>query len=242
MVRLVKVIPWVERCRYTGAPMNEKNEKNAKESGMNRYYRERTPVYDDVYAYPERQQDLRLLEQYVEDAFAGHHVLEVAAGTGYWTQFIARRADSMLVTDAEAEPLKKLSERELRCPVVVEQQDVYRLSTDREFDGGFAGLWLSHVPVERIPAFFDSFHACLAPGASVILMDNSEAQLQRLPITERDEAGNTYQSRELESGSTHLVLKNFPSEDDLRRYVEDHGEVEEYLDLENFWLLQYRSN
>ena len=53
---------------------------------MEAYYHERAPIDDAVYAYPERQPELRYLENYVGDAFANRRVLEVAAGTGYWTQ------------------------------------------------------------------------------------------------------------------------------------------------------------
>jgi len=38
---------------------------------MKTYYRNRAPVYDRVYAYPERQQDLRFLEQYVAAQMEG---------------------------------------------------------------------------------------------------------------------------------------------------------------------------
>ena len=60
------------------------------DSKMKTYYRERAPVYDRVYTYPERQKDLRFLEDYIAKQFTGLDVLEIAAGTGYWTQFIAR--------------------------------------------------------------------------------------------------------------------------------------------------------
>jgi len=63
---------------------------------MKEYYQKRAPVYDRVYAYPERQADLRFLEEYIPEQFSGLDVLEIAAGTGYWTQYIAGQAQSIL--------------------------------------------------------------------------------------------------------------------------------------------------
>jgi len=60
---------------------------------MKEYYKERAPVYDRVYAYPERQDDLRELEEYIPAQFDGREVIEIAAGTGYWTQFIYKKAN-----------------------------------------------------------------------------------------------------------------------------------------------------
>ena len=62
---------------------------------MKEYYAARAKEYDQIYAKPERQTDLRLIEQWLPSRFEGARVLEVAAGTGYWTQFIAPVAASV---------------------------------------------------------------------------------------------------------------------------------------------------
>jgi hypothetical protein len=49
------------------------------------YYRDRAAVYDAVYAKPERQADLSTLREVLPPLVAGRRVLEIAAGTGYWT-------------------------------------------------------------------------------------------------------------------------------------------------------------
>src|SRR2546423_706654 len=63
------------------------------------YYQARAPEYDAVYAKPERQMDLRTLEDALPAAFANRRVVEVACGTGYWTQFIAGAARSVTGVD-----------------------------------------------------------------------------------------------------------------------------------------------
>ena len=69
------------------------------ETRLIEYYTQRAPEYERIYHRPERQPDLRKLEQLVTQAFGGLDVLEIACGTGYWTQHIAKRARSILATD-----------------------------------------------------------------------------------------------------------------------------------------------
>ncbi len=210
------------------------------DSRMKSYYRERAPVYDHVYAYPERQNDLRFLEDYIPEQFTGLDVLEIAAGTGYWTQFIAPEAKSILATDALIEPLAQIEKRAIAKPVAVQVVDAYSLADiPGRFNGAFAGLWFSHVPKQRIGEFLDNLHQILKPGATVLFIDNSIAQCERLPQSHTDQWGNTFQDREVEDGSIHRVLKNFPTESELVQAISNIGLNAEYISLENFWLFQY---
>ena len=207
---------------------------------MLEYYRERAPVYDRVYRYPERQVDLQTLSETVSEYFRGNHVLEIAAGTGYWTPFIALNARSVHATDGNDAPLEQLRHRVKTPNVTTQVLDAYDLgSLTQSFDAAFAGLWLSHVTVQDRPEWLAALHACLAPGAKVMLMDNSEAQCQRLPIVATDDAGNTFQDRTTDDGQTYRVLKNFPSESEL---LNDIGSVQDasYSLLDHFWCLSYR--
>lgn len=207
---------------------------------MKEYYAERAPVYDRVYAYPERQDDLRYLEQYVPQCFVGKNVLEVAAGTGYWTGFLSRGARSITAIDITIEALARIRNRDTYCPVEVLVDDAYALeSVSGKRDGAFAGLWFSHVPVERRREWFSVLHSRLNPGARVLIVDNSEAQCERLPITRTDEQGNTYQTRLTDAGQSYEVLKNFPAEGELLGVAREFGANHEYRRLEHFWLFRY---
>ena len=44
---------------------------------------------------------------------------------------------------------------------------------------------------------------------------------------------------ELESGSSHQILKNFPTLEELKQTTEPFGEFHRYIDLKNYWLFQY---
>ena len=205
---------------------------------MEAYYEERAPVYDRVYAYPERQADLRSLEQQVQTVFKGRAVLEVAAGTGYWSQFICRTARHVLATDVNEGPLKEMKERNLQGSVETLVADAYTLAeVEGEFDAGFAGCWFSHIAMADREAWLRAFHAKLKPGARVFLLDNSEAQTARLPIVDTDDDGNTYQARNTDSGETYRVIKNFPAAEEMMVLVADRDAV--FTMMDHYWSFEY---
>lgn len=207
---------------------------------MKDYYAERAPVYDRVYSYPERQDDLRYLEAFVPEQFVGKDVLEIAAGTGYWTNFISRGAKSITATDATQEALVQIQHRDTRCPIEVKVADAYTLeNVVRNYDGAFAGLWFSHIPVERREEWFAVLHRHLNPGANVLILDNSEAQCERLPITHTDAKGNTFQTRQTDAQESYDVLKNFPTEKELLSLTKEIGGNHKHEQLDHFWLFQY---
>ena len=207
------------------------------------YYRRRAPVYDDVYTYPERQDDLRFLEQYVSRQFDGNDVIEIAAGTGYWTQFVSQRARTILAMDITQEALAQIKGRHITCPIQTRVSDAYALDDIEEgFDGAFAGLWFSHIPLKRQREWLQMLHSRLDPGSTVLLLDNSAAQCEQWPVTSTDEDGNTFQERTTNSGERFSVLKNFPGEAELVELIAGLGHDHQFRQLDHFWLFQYVTN
>jgi len=204
------------------------------------YYAARAPDYDDVYLKPERRADIAFLASHLPSRFAGRSTLEIACGTGFWTQFIAAAARSLVATDATLETLHFARLRPNVGSVSFRQADAYALTDELGlFEAAFAGLWFSHVPIEARQAFLRSLHGRLLRGARIVMLDNSSIQCRELPIAEQDEHGNTYQIRRLKDGSTHRVLKNFPVETELRSLVSSIASECTYRELENFWLFEY---
>ena len=70
------------------------------------YYAKRANEYERIYQKPERQKDLANLRKLFRQAFAGHSVLEIACGTGYWTQVVAETAKSITATDINDDVLQ----------------------------------------------------------------------------------------------------------------------------------------
>ena len=209
------------------------------EQSMARYYAARASEYDRVYQKPERQADIERLRQELPPLFAGARVLEVACGTGYWTQFIAHAAKEVVALDLSRETLAIATRRAPRKVSFV-AGDAYCLPVRAmSFGAAFVGFWLSHVPLERRRNFLLGLHAVLRPGATVVMVDNLYVEGSNHPTTERDERGDTYQHRKLDDGSTHRVLKNFPTQAELLGLVETVGTRTVYRPLDYYWVFQY---
>ena len=110
---------------------------------------------------------------------------------------------------------------------------------DERFDAAFAGCWWSHVPLARLGDWLAALHARLQPGAVVIMLDNSYVQTSSTPITRADADGNTYQLRTLDDGSTHEVLKNFPTADQARSLLGPRARNAQWFDWTHYWALRY---
>jgi len=210
------------------------------EKSMKDYYAARAHEFDRVYAKPERQNDLRHLKNWLPAAFSHRRVLEVACGTGYWTQFIATKAAHVVATDATQETLDIAQKRITARNVDFHIADAYALPHQLgRFDAAFGGFWFSHVPRSRIRRFLDNLHARLEPGSVVLFLDNLYVEGSSSPITGRDDEGNTYQSRKLADGTSHRVLKNFPSADDLIKAIDGVGKNPRYQQSDYYWVFQY---
>jgi SAM-dependent methyltransferase len=208
---------------------------------MHDYYARRAPEYERIYHKPERQRDLAILRGAVGQFFAGAEVLEIACGTGYWTEVIAPSARSILATDSGDEVLEIARGRtyppgSVRFAIA----DAFDLAgVTGHFDSAFAGFWWSHVPREDLQDFLRGFHSRLAPGSRVMFLDNRYVEGSSTPISRVDDEGNIYQLRRLEDGSGHEVLKNFPAPDELRLAVGGQAEDLEINELQYYWALSY---
>ncbi|NWF54582.1 MAG: methyltransferase domain-containing protein [Syntrophaceae bacterium] len=207
------------------------------------YYARRASEYERVYQKPERQADLRRLADLLSSAFAGQDVLEVACGTGYWTQFIAKSARSIVATDINPEVLDIARRKDYGpCWVTFLESSAYSLAgVEAGCSAGFHGFWWSHIPVQKIGAFITCFHAALSKDAMVVMIDNAYVEGSSTPISRRDENGNTYQIRQLQDGTKHEVLKNFPSSLGLRTILKPHANDVRVTPFDYYWMVRYRT-
>ncbi len=210
---------------------------------MKAYYAARAWEYERIFAKPERQADLRILEERIPSLLAEKRVLEIACGTGYWTQHIAGTARRILATDLTTETLavarnKNLPEEKVRFAIA----DAFDLpAAEGPFDGAYAGFWWSHLRHSECRPFLKSLRRCLAPGALVVLLDNLYVEGSSTPVSRTDSEGNTWQERKLLNGEKHEVLKNFPTEGELSEAVKGFGTNPQYAALEYYWLFSFEA-
>ena len=220
-------------------------------ASMAAYYAQRAAYYERVYFKPERQPDLRLMEAWLAAQFVGHQVLEIACGTGWWTRHGAARAAHWRATDLNPETVDAYSLAELdELPAPRPAQALAgprgaapalgRPGVRRDhFNAAFAGCWWSHVPLARLPGWLDTLHQRLVAGATVVMLDNRFVPGSSTPISRRDAEGNSYQQRPLDDGSTHEVLKNFPTPEQAITALGPRARDVQWLTHTHYWVLKY---
>ncbi len=175
------------------------------------YYRARAPEYDEWWQRRGRYDrgEEQLLEwqrqvAVVDDALtsfgAKGSVLELAGGTGWWTERLARTADRLTVVDSSPEVLALNQERVGRSDVNYVVEDLFDWQADSKYDAVFFSFWLSHVPRARFGEFWSLVHSCLTPSGRAFLIDNrndpvpdttSEGSIRR-PIRHRPSPASSW--------------------------------------------------
>jgi len=207
------------------------------------YYARRAREYERIYELPERQADLARLREVLVAFGGGRRLLEVACGTGYWTEVVAPAAASVLATDSVEEVLALARQKGLASSrVSFACADAFDLeAVQGDFDGAFAAFWWSHVRRGNLAEFLGKLHRRLGAGAGVLFFDNRFVVDSSTPVARADETGDTYQERVLADGTRFEVLKNFPSAEEVRtQIVGSSGEAVEVHELEYFWHATYR--
>lgn len=188
-----------------------------------RYYDARAPEYDDWFFrrgrydrgtesterwFTEVEQAAAALD---ELAFDGADVLELAPGTGLWTQRFIDRVGSLSVVDASVEMVEVAQRRlgERWNGVVFEQADLFEWEPSREFDGVVFCFWISHVPQVRLNTFIEKVARSVRLGGFVYFLDGRREHQSTAPDHVLPERGEEAMTRRLDGGQEFTIIKNF---------------------------------
>jgi SAM-dependent methyltransferase len=206
------------------------------------YYAKRAGEYERIYDKVERQDELEWLRRRLPRLFEGRRVLEIACGTGYWTQYIARTAAHVTACDINEAVLEIAREKPMpKGRVHFAKADAFApAGLCRACDAAFAGFWWSHVRKSDLARWLAAMAGALPPGALMGILDNRYVEGSSTPLSRRDAEGNTYQVRQLLSGETHEVLKNFPTAAELANAVRPFAAEAHLEETQYYWLLVLR--
>ena len=186
---------------------------------LKRYYAGHADEYERIYYrdHALRQRELTEIAVTVRGLLRGRRVLEVACGTGYWTEIAADVAAGIVATDAADEMLELARKKNLPPDKVeLKKADAYSLGEiNGEFDAGLACFWFSHVPKSRTDGFLRDFHAKVGEGAVIFMIDNMYARGYGGELIRRAGAVDTFKRRVISDGSSHEILKNYYSAKEL---------------------------
>ena len=205
------------------------------------YYRERAPEYDDWYYQRGRfaagEQRRREWQGEIARAHAVlrslgpvEQALELACGTGIWTEPLLRVADRITAVDASPETME-LARRRVRSDprVTFEAADLFTYQPARRFDLISFTFWLSHVPPARLSGFFTLLRRSLRPGGTLFALDQCTTADKRT-------APDNRQQRDLADGRTYEVIKIYYTKPELEALFAQHGFQIEVTTTPTLWI------
>lgn len=169
------------------------------------YYRRRAGEYDAT-AYGDVVAARARIARLVAEMQPTGTVLEIACGTGLWTEALAGLAATVTAIDVAPEAVAIARDRVRSNSVRFEVADVFSWKTAARFDVIFFSAWLSHVPMSRFERFWQLLRGLLADGGRVLFVDEHIEGSDKetyLP------GGDEIVERQLLDGSRYRVVKNF---------------------------------
>jgi len=150
-------------------------------------------------------------------------VLELACGTGIWTERLLRQATDLTAVDASPEVLA-IHRQKLHSPKVsYVQADLFAWQPSRQFDVVFFGFWLSHVPPESFAAFWRLVRTALRPGGRFFLVDSLREPTSTAADHQLPAPAVPTMTRRLNDGREFEIYKIFYAPEDLQKSLQDLG-------------------
>ncbi len=199
---------------------------------MIEYYEARAPEYDDWYLRRGRYErgaihdaawnaELDAAGRWLDGLPWSGEVVELAAGTGWWSPLLASRGELSLY-DTSAAALDRARDRlvahGLRAHIHV--RDAWA-EPDRAVDGLFMGFWLSHVPRERLAEFLALCRRWLKPGGRIAFIDSLPDPASG--AVDHPTPADDVAARRLDDGREFTIVKVFYSPTELATALEAAG-------------------
>ena len=147
----------------------------------------------------------------------GADVVELAPGTGIWTEQLVGRSGRVTAVDASAEMIaenrRRLADRAATVSFVL--ADIFEWRPDRTFDAAVFCFWISHVPDARLDSFLAGVASMLRPGGSVFFLDGRREPTSGATDHQLPEVGEELMVRRLDDGREFRIVKNYRAATDL---------------------------
>ena len=196
------------------------------------YYEARAPEYDDWYLRRGRYErgpvhdaawnaELDAAGRWLDALPIHGEIVELAAGTGWWSPLLASKGELSLY-DAASAPLDHARERLVahRLRAHLHVRDAWA-EPDRPVDAVFTGFWLSHVPRARLDAFLGIVRRWLKPGGTFAFIDSLPDP--QSSAVDHPAPADDASVRRLADGREFTVVKVYYAPDELERALRAAG-------------------
>jgi demethylmenaquinone methyltransferase/2-methoxy-6-polyprenyl-1,4-benzoquinol methylase len=199
------------------------------------YYEARALEYDDWYLRRGRYErgpihdaawnaELDAAGRWLDELPIRGEIVELAAGTGWWSPLLASKGELSLY-DGTAAPLERARERlvahQLRAHLHV--RDAWA-EPDRQVDAVFTGFWLSHVPRARLAEFLAIVRRWLKPGGIFAFIDSLPDE--QSSATDHPAPADDASVRHLNDGREFTIVKVYYEPGELDAALANAGFVD----------------
>lgn len=208
------------RARAAAAEQHSRDEGDE----MRAYYAARAPEYDEVYAgigLPPLERavfhaDLDAATLWLDKLPLGGEIVELAAGTGWWSPLLAQKGELWLY-DISEEVLERARERLLAhgLRAHIHLRDAWD-EPDRKVGAVFTGFWLSHVRSARLVDYLQLVRRWLKPGGIFAFIDEQPHPDYTPIVDER-------QPRELKDGRRFTITKVYRAPAEFEAALREAG-------------------
>jgi len=164
------------------------------------YYSARAPEYHNVIL---SSGPLAVARRHLLALGPLRDVLELAPGTGNWTEELVRIGETVTVVDASPEMMEINRQRIADARVEYRQADLFQWTADRQYDLVFSAFFLSHVPPDLVDAFLVRTCSAVRPEGHLFIVDQCD-DLPNYPVPARE---GIYEQRALLDGRTFSIVK-----------------------------------
>ena len=146
-------------------------------------------------------------------------ILELACGTGIWTETLLQMGKEVTAVDAAQEMLEIARQKFGEERIKYQQADLFQWKPKEQYDLVFFANWLSHVPPEALDEFLQKVQQAVRSSGQIAMIDQySPSDSDRQAAKD-----NIYAKRPIQDGRQFTIVKAFYNLEYLHVKFETRG-------------------
>jgi len=211
------------------------------------YYKDRANEYDEWFLRQGRYdrgpdfkkqwfQEVSEVKQALHSVKPNGSVLELACGTGLWTEYLLPFAKQLTAVDTSQEMIDLNNKRLTPAKIKYHLANIFDWKSEEAFDFIFFSFWLSHVPPEKFNAFWNSIRSYLNPSGRVFFIDSIYEPASSAVDHPYPEQSQTTAKRRLNDDREYEIIKIFYDPLELQNKLYDLGWSLKIKKTKNYFL------
>ncbi len=213
--------------------------KNNDLDKQNEYYSKRASEYEQIYFRDNKERRQEIDDEVIrlKELATDKSIIELACGTGYWTTRVSETASDIIASDFSQEMIVEAKKKSYRCPIQFLQADLHNPPFEASScDLLLLGFWLSHEPCQDYPTLFNTLKKLIKQNGKIWMIDNNPpAEGSKFESVGKDSFGNNYKKRFLDDETEYSILKNYFTDESLRKILEPYFEIELLIHKRYYW-------